>query len=102
MSKIREILLTEYIGAILVGVLIADAIGALIVTGVGQISYYVQSQHNPILSSHRPPTSYLLLDSVVRAALYLLVAYLGVRWLYPTKRLPQDSDDRTVVEEQGR
>lgn len=31
MRTIREILLTEYIGAILAGVLIADAFGALII-----------------------------------------------------------------------
>jgi ABC-type lipoprotein release transport system permease subunit len=83
MRTIREILLTEYIGAILIGVLIADAIGALIITGVNQISYSMQSRHNPVLNSHRLSMTYSVLDSVVRAALFLLVAYLLARWLYP-------------------
>jgi hypothetical protein len=83
MRTVRQILLTEYMGAILVGVLIADAVSALVVTTIGQIFYYLQSRNNPVFRAHRPSAGYALVDSVVRAALFLLVAYLIARWLYP-------------------
>jgi hypothetical protein len=41
MRAIREILLTEYIGAIVVAVLVADAFTALITTVVAQITYHL-------------------------------------------------------------
>jgi len=85
MRTIREILLTEYIGAILVAVLIADAFSALITTVVAQISLHVQLRHNPTLDLHRFSSTYSVLDALSRIALYLISAYLIARWLYPAK-----------------
>jgi len=85
MRTIREILLTEYIGAILVAVLIADAFFAIITTVAGQISYYVQFAHNPLADAHRPSASYLILGAITRSVLYLISAYALARWLYPAK-----------------
>jgi len=86
MRTIREILLTEYIGAILVAVLVADAFSALITTAVAQISLHVQLRHNPMLDTHRLSSTYSLLDALSKIALYLISAYLVARWLYPAKR----------------
>jgi hypothetical protein len=92
MRTIREILLTEYIGAILVAVLVADAFSALITTAVAQISLHVQLRHNPMLDTHRLSTTYSLLDALARIALYLISAYLVARWLYPAKRALSSSE----------
>jgi hypothetical protein len=86
-SKIREILLTEYIGAILVAVLVADAFSALITTAISQIYLDVQLRHNPMLNAHRMSTTWSLLDAFSRIALFLVSAYLIARWLYPDKHL---------------
>jgi len=91
MRTIREILLTEYIGAILIAVLIADAFSALISTTVGQILSNVQFR--PALNIHRLSTTYSVLSALVRTALFLIAAYLIARWLYPAKatEMPQDA-----------
>jgi len=85
MRIIRQVLLTEYIGAILIAVLVADAFAAIITLVVGQVSYYVQFAHNPLADAHRPSTSFLILGAVSRSALYLISAYVIARWLYPAK-----------------
>jgi len=92
MRTIRQILLTEYIGAILIAVLISDAFSALITTSVAQISYYVRFRQDPYVSTHRFSTTYSLFDASVRIALYLLVAYLIARWLYPGKSSTGEHD----------
>lgn len=85
MRMIRKILLTEYIGAILVAVLVADGLTALIAATVAQISYDAQARHNPALAAHHLSMTYSLLDAVIKAAIYLIVAYLIARWLYSTE-----------------
>jgi hypothetical protein len=85
MRTIRKILLTEYIGAIVIAVLIADACSALFSTVVAQVGYHL----------HHPPgdprvlrglsSTYSVLETLTRIALYLLSAYLLARWLYPAK-----------------
>jgi hypothetical protein len=97
MRTIREILLTEYVGAILVAVLVADAFSALITTAVSQIYFQVQLRHNPMLATHRMSTTYSLLDALSRVALYLISAYLIARWLYPAKRaLPSTEGGKEI------
>lgn len=95
MRTIREILLTEYIGAILVAVLIADALTTLVTTAVTQTSYYIQVQHNPMLASHRLSPAYSVLDALVKIAIYLIVAYLIAGWLYPAKTGKTQSNIKT-------
>jgi len=85
MRTIREILLTEYIGAILIAVLIADAFSAIITTVVGQISYHVQFAYATLGDAHRPSTSFLILGAITRSALYLISANVIARWLYPPR-----------------
>jgi ABC-type sulfate transport system permease component len=92
MRVIREILLTEYIGAILVAVLIADAFSAFISTAAGQLSYYLHfGRHAPVLNGHGFSTTYSLLGALTRVVLFLVSAYLIARWLYPGKNPPSPS-----------
>jgi len=85
MRTIREILLTGYIGAILVALLVVDAIGTLIGAVVKVVSYHIYaSGHDAaILDAHRMSTAYSLLETSTRIGLFLLTAFLIARWLYP-------------------
>lgn len=83
MRTIRQILLTEYIGAIVAAVLIADACSALLTTAVAQVAYHL---HHPPIDSRGPhglSSTYSVLETLTRVALYLISAYLLARWLYP-------------------
>jgi hypothetical protein len=83
MQTIRQILLTEYIGAILVAVLIADAFSAVISTAVGEISFYLRVARHAIPPNVlRFSNTYSTLGALTRAALYLAAAYFIWRWLY--------------------
>jgi hypothetical protein len=83
MRRLRAILLTDYIGAILIALLATQAIIVFLTALVQQISYYTHFAEHSLTgpafrSSHWEP----VLTSLVRIALYLLTAYLLVRWLY--------------------
>jgi len=81
MNKIREILLTEYIGAILVALLVSDAIIALIALLIGQIYWHVS-----LAGRYRTESlGHSMLTTLVKMLLYLGSAYLLARWLYGTK-----------------
>ncbi|MGA7401708.1 MAG: hypothetical protein WCC99_11265 [Candidatus Sulfotelmatobacter sp.] len=100
MRTIRQILLTEYIGAIVVGVLIADSFSALLATAAEQIAYHVYSTDPSFpRDGHRLSITYSILATLTRVALYLISAYLLARWLYPAKaktaearELPHDQE----------
>lgn len=85
MRTIREILLTEYIGAILVALLAVDALSTLINAAVKMVAYHIYASKldASIIDSHRMSTAYSLLETLTRIGLFLLTAYLLVRWLYP-------------------
>jgi ABC-type sulfate transport system permease component len=83
MPRLRAILLTDYIGAILIALLASQAIIVFFTALVQQISYYTRFAEHSLTgpayrSSHWEPA----LTSLVRIVLYLLTAYLLVRWLY--------------------
>jgi hypothetical protein len=83
MRRLRAILLTDYIGAILIALLATQAIIVFFTALVQQISYYTHFAEHSLTgpafrSSHWEP----VLTSLVRIVLYLLTAYLLVRWLY--------------------
>ena len=77
MNRIREILLTEYIGAILVALLVSDAIIALITLVVGQIYW-----HAAFAGRYHESLGHSILTTLVKMLLYLASAYILVRWLY--------------------
>ena len=101
MRKIREILLTEYIGAILIGVLIAEAFTNAFAIVIQQITYYSFLIHHelpetPFRSSHR----IAIVEGVVRITLYLISVYLLVHWLYgPTVAASRNTDSEASINE---
>jgi hypothetical protein len=80
MNKIREILLTEYIGAILVALLVSEAIIALVTLLVGQIYWHVA-----LAGRYHESLGHSILTTFVRMLLYLASAYMLARWLYGAK-----------------
>lgn len=83
MQIIRRILLTEYIGAILIALLVVDAINAFIGAIAQQVAYH------SYMHRYRPMTELLIaerwnttLTTAVKIVLYLTSAYLLARWLY--------------------
>ena len=98
MQSIRRILLTEYIGAILIALLVSDAIVALFGVIAQQLAYY------SYFHRYKPATALLiserwnfLLTTIIKVVLYLVSAYLLVHWLYG-KGQPDEPDDRIATE----
>jgi hypothetical protein len=82
MQRIREVLLNEYIGAITIGFILAQAVAGIISAVVQPIAFYWTSrQKSSIFDRAAFPWDHLIL-SLVSAALYFLAAYLLLRWLY--------------------
>lgn len=98
MQTIRRIPLTEYIGAILIAILVSDAVIAFIGTIAQQFAY------RSYLHRYKPMTTMLLaerwnsvLTIAVRIVLYLISAYLLARWLYSAGK-QNKPDDRAASE----
>ena len=95
MNKIREILLTEYIGAIVVALLVADAIIALVTFLVGQIYWHVA-----FAGRYHDSLGHSILTTLVKMLLFLASAYMLARWLYGIK--PQVAQEGTESPEANR
>jgi hypothetical protein len=82
MAKIREILLTQYIGAVMVGLVLAQGVSAL-VTGITQsgAEYWV-AQHSRSAFANAEFSWRGLLVSAIRVLLYLVISLALIRWLY--------------------
>ena len=103
MRRLRAILLTDYIGAILIALLATQAIIVFFTALVQQISYYTHFAEHSLTgpafrSSHWEP----VLTSLVRIVLYLLTAYLLVRWLYGTGPARGASTGSTPLQPKGK
>ncbi len=84
--KLREILLTQYIGSMLVALLVLQATIELITTAVRTGFWFSNHRHTESVfggSSSSPFPWDNLIYSAVTVALYLLTAYALARWLYP-------------------
>jgi len=86
-SKLREILLTQYIGSILIALLLVQA-AIEVVARVARTGFWVFNHQHAVSvlggSSTTPYPWDKLIFSAVTTALYLLIAYALARWLYPT------------------
>lgn len=95
MRNIREILLTQYIGAIAIGLILAQAVfnfvAALIQAGAAYIA--IQQSKSVLV----PPRSFSwnnLITSMVEACLYLGIGFALIRWLYASSpEEPDNSED---------
>jgi hypothetical protein len=95
LKKIHEILLTKYIGSILVALLAWQALVVLIETVLRTSFWFINNQRDhSILGSSRAPLPWdNLVFSAVTVLLYLLLAYFLVRWLYPVDPSPSSLAD---------
>lgn len=89
-QKLREILLTKYIGSILVALIACNAVATLVTSAARALSWVVidQSKRSVFGSSHSPYPWGDLVYSALTIALYLLAAYGLARWLYPADPPP--------------
>ena len=87
MRRIREIFLTQYIGAIVIGMLAAQTIGGVISLLMQPVIWYTQSRESrSVMQSALPPFPWSqLLPSLITIALYVVVSYLLFVWLYRTE-----------------
>lgn len=89
MKKIRETLLSQHIGAITIGFVLALAISnlvnALVQSGFAYWSVREQAKTDFRMTPYFPWN--LLIAAIVSMALYFLVAFILMRWLYFSKNL---------------
>lgn len=99
MGKIREILLTQYIGSILIALLVIQA-GTAAVNRIGRIGLWLFSRGRSASvlrgASGVPFAWDYLLESIVSIALYLAAAYWLAAWLYPAVPSQSTTDDTSV------
>lgn len=98
-NKLREILLTQYIGSILIALLVLQAASEVVIRAVQTGVWFFNLQHSESVfgGSTRAPFPWdRLIFSAVTTALYLLTAYTLARWLFPdTMRVLQTDPDPT-------
>jgi hypothetical protein len=105
MRRIKEILQTDYIGAIAIGFIVAQSIVAVVGCLIETVaSYWQMSRQNGSLLG-RPTFSFPwegLVLGLITSALYLLAAFLLARWLYAAAQSGAGAapDPRAGVEEQ--
>jgi TRAP-type C4-dicarboxylate transport system permease large subunit len=84
MKKLREVLLTQSIGAITVGFIVAQtvvgAIGGLVQIGVNY--YWARHQSSALMNESAPFPWINVISWLVTIFLELLTAFLLMRWLY--------------------
>jgi len=103
-AKLREILLTQYIGSILIALLVLQA-AVEVVTRIARIGFWTFNRvhSESVLGGYsRNPFSWEnFAFSLVSAALYLLAAYLLARWLFPAPiAFPHDGDPTPALDQQ--
>jgi hypothetical protein len=84
MKRVREILLTQYIGAITIGFIFAQA-ATHFINGITQVAaqyWTIQQDYRGVMGAPRsfPWASFIV--SMSSVVLHLLVAFLLIRWLY--------------------
>jgi len=85
MGRIRQILLTQYIGSILIALLACQAVVTLITSVIQNVSWYVNDQRtHSVLGA--PYTSFpweRVIFSVVNIGLFVVAAHFLAAWLHP-------------------
>ena len=97
LTKLREVLLTQYIGAFLIALLVWQA-AVEIVTRVVRIGYWLShTQHPSVLGDYsRDPFRWDgLVLTIVSVGIYVAAAYALGRWLYPLES-PKITDKSEV------
>jgi hypothetical protein len=100
MRKLRQILLTEYIGAIIIGFLLAQALAATISTIVQTISFYLEGRSRASVFGGRAGFEFgALVPPAVSVILEVVTAFLLIYWLYWSGDTPADVVDEKILPE---
>ena len=94
MNQIREILRTQFVGAITIGFLLAQGIGRLIGTGMDPLIWYLEQ--NKRFDRYLQPTPFSwpsLAIEFVHALLYLLVSFGLTVWIYWEPKAKEVGDE---------
>ena len=92
MARLKELLVTNYIGAIVIGLVAAQGVNNLI----GAVLYAVEwpflgRRGGSVFAPAVFPTSQVV-QAVAGAIAYLGMAFLLLRWLYAQPRSPEPAD----------
>lgn len=102
MHRIRELLLTQYIGAIVIGLVLSQAITSLVTAILVPVAFYLaeRSAFHSALGFSSPQSfnwdRFVL--NLITVVLYLLVSYLLLRWLYLADERGTKAIDEPAVE----
>ncbi len=100
MRKLRQILLTEYIGAIIIGFLLAQALAATISTIVQTISFYMEGRTRSSVFGGRAGFEFgALVPPAISVILEVLVAFVLIYWLYWSGDNSADSVEQKEAEQ---
>jgi hypothetical protein len=94
MKRIREILLTQYIGAITIGFILAQATVQFIdnLAQIGVRYWEIQQSAGRVLDDRPFPWASVII-SMASVGLHLLVGFLMIRWLYAEENTQSGSQD---------
>ena len=103
MTELREVLLTQYIGAITIGFVLAQTvtgvISGLVQTGFNY--YWTSHDSNSVLGGTVPFPWKTLLFWLVTAVLEVLVAFILIRWLYTPDEVSDGNSSEMPAETSG-
>jgi hypothetical protein len=102
-EKIREILLTRYIGSILVALLCWQALVVLVERVVQTMFWIINDQRTRSVlgGSHAPFPWERLISAFATISLYVLTAYWLARWLYPAAVIALTEGGEELPKEQA-
>ena len=104
LPKIREILLTQYIGAIVVALLVVDAVSNAVALIGGTLTWMFTRRSTSVLMESYPGFDWgkVVIPPAAHAALFALAAYLLVRWLYlPSRSEASDGEADPDATQEG-
>lgn len=94
MNQVREILRTQFVGAITIGFLLAQGIGRFIGAGMDPVIWYLEQSKRFDRYVQPSPFSWpSLAVELVYALLYLLVSFVLTGWLYWEPKAKQEVSD---------
>jgi ABC-type multidrug transport system permease subunit len=93
MRRLREILLTQYIGAVTIGLLLGQAISGFVNAIVqAGASYVAIRQTEGVFTASQQFSWKNLITSLISVTLYFLVSLALIRWLYAETTSETSSD----------
>ena len=83
MKRLRDILLTQYIGAITIGLILAQAINGFVNAFIQAAATYLAMQQARSVLTQPPEFSWRnFITSMVTVFLYSVICFALIRWLY--------------------